>query len=171
MFYESLNFAALQKLPIIYVCENNLYAVQSHISARQALPENLHARSEIFGIPGLKVDGNDVEAVYAAARGCFDRARAGGGPSLLEAMTYRWHEHVGPGYDTDWGWRPKREFEKWKARDPVATFAARLLARRVLSPASVRKMARRIDREVEDAFVFAKRSPLPAARELLKSVY
>ncbi len=170
-FYESLNFAALKKLPVIYICENNLYAVQSRISARQALPYNMNERSCVFGIPGIKVDGNDVEAIYCTAKVAFDRARRGEGPTFIEALTYRWHEHVGPGFDTDWGWRPKHELEAWKVKDPVAVYENKLIARNVMSHREINDMKNSIDIMVNKAFKFAKKSPLPDPKELLKDVY
>jgi pyruvate dehydrogenase E1 component alpha subunit len=96
VFYECLNFAALRRLPVLFVCENNLYS--THLPIDECLADTDIARkASVFGLPGEKVDGNDVFAVAAAARTAVERARTGGGPALLECMTYRWRGHVGPG--------------------------------------------------------------------------
>src|SRR3990172_2240360 len=112
IFHESLNFASLRKLPVLFVCENNFYAVQSHVSARQP-GDNVYQHAEAHLMPGIRIDGNDVVAVHVAAREAVTRARAGAGPTLLECLTYRLREHVGPNRDHDLGYRPREEVEDW----------------------------------------------------------
>ena len=111
VFHESLNFASLKKLPVVFICENKIYSVQSHLSPRQAL-DNIYERSDIHGVPGNRVDGNDVIKVYKVAKKAIEKARKGEGPSFIECQTYRWLEHVGPNYDFDLGYRTKDEVEK-----------------------------------------------------------
>ncbi len=171
VFYESLNFAGLKKLPVIFVCENNFYAVQSRISARQAISDNIYDRGSIFNVPGAQIDGNNVEEVFSAAQKAVARARSGEGPTIIEAKTYRWHEHVGPGFDTDFGWRPKEEWERWKAKDPVKNLEKTLILNKVLNEKDIIRIESEIDKIVLKAFEFAKKSPLPAPSELFKDVY
>lgn len=171
VFYESLNFAALRKLPVVFVCENNFYAVQSHISNRQAVTDNIYKRAELFDIPTIQVDGNDVEGVYKTSLEAVDRARKGIGPFFIEALTYRWHEHVGPGDDTAYNWRPKEELEYWKKKDPIARYQKILIERGYLNSPTKKQIYENIEKEVKEAFSFAKDSPLPSAEDLLSSVY
>ncbi len=170
VFYESLNFAALKKLAVVFVCENNFYAVQSHISKRQAVADNIYKRAEIFGIPSVKIDGNNVEEVYNASVQAVKTARGGNGPFFIEAVTYRWHEHVGPGDDTEFDWRPKEELALWKKRDPIFLFEGKLAKEGILSDGLRAEIHEVIDRTVKEAFAFAKESPLPGPEELMKSI-
>ena len=170
VFQESLNFAALKKLPVVMVCENNLYATQSHISARQA-KDNIYRRGEIYGIPGVRVDGNDVIAVYQACRAAVSGARRGGGPSLIECRTYRWLEHVGPCDDCDLGYRTRSEIDSWKKRCPLVKFKKELIRRGILSRRVAEEIAGEVEREIDDAVRFAKESPFPGPEELAKDVY
>lgn len=171
VFFESVNFAALRKLPILFVCENNFYAVQSHISARQAVPDQMCEKVRSFGLPAFKIDGNDVEAVYQQAVQAALRARAGEGPTFIEAVTYRWREHVGPGDDTESGWRPRQELTEWKQRDPLTLWEHKLREDGLLDEVTKARYHLETKREVEEAFAFAKASPLPAPGELLTAVY
>jgi pyruvate dehydrogenase E1 component alpha subunit len=171
VFYESLNFASLRKLPILFVCENNLYAVQSHISSRQAVPNNIYARAQMFDIPAVKIEGEDVETIYLHASEAVERARRGEGPSFIEVLTYRWMEHVGPGDDTEHDWRPKDELNFWKSKDPIAFQEKRLRMLDLLNEESKRKMWGETNEIVRGAFDFAKKSPLPGPEELMTSVY
>jgi acetoin:2,6-dichlorophenolindophenol oxidoreductase subunit alpha len=170
VFHESVSFAALQRLPVIFACENNFYATYSPLAARQ-VADNIHERVAPLGIPGVRVDGNDVTAVYRAARGAVERARAGGGPTLLEMRTYRWRDHVGPAYDVNVGYRSQAELDAWMACDPVAVFAGALEGAGVLPAARRTELDAGLDRALEDAFAFAKSSPFPDAAELAQHVY
>jgi pyruvate dehydrogenase E1 component alpha subunit len=117
-FYESFNFASLKKLPVVFVCENNFYATNSHQSARQP-GCRISDTASAFDAHGACVDGNDVIAVYKAAQDSVSRARRGGGPSLIEAKTYRWKGHVGPEADFEKGSRPKEELDYWIEKCPL----------------------------------------------------
>lgn len=169
VFHESLNFAALQRLPIIFVCENNFYATQTLFAKRQAL-DNIFERGAIYGIPGERVDGNDVLAVYGSALKAVQHARDGKGPSLLELRTYRWREHVGPNYDYDLGYRTKAEVEEWMSRCPVKTFRTWLQKAQLMSESQMETMEDDIDREVESAFYQAKADPFPEDADLFANV-
>ncbi|MDI6759624.1 MAG: thiamine pyrophosphate-dependent dehydrogenase E1 component subunit alpha [Candidatus Brocadiaceae bacterium] len=169
-FHESLNFAALKSLPIIFVCENNLYAIYSHLLARQPA-DNIFERGESHHVPGLCVDGNDLLAVYQAAKEAVDRCRRGQGPFLIECKTYRWMEHVGPNYNYELGHHSKEELEKWMARCPVGMHKKLLLENGILSQKDVDSIAEKVNAEVEEAVKFAKESPFPDEAELLEDVY
>lgn len=169
-FSESLNFAALKKLPVFFVCENNFYATNSPVSARQAL-DNIYKRGLPYGISGLRIDGNDVVKVFEAAMVALKRVRNGKGPSLLECMTYRWKAHVGPDCDFETGCRPKYELDKWLKKCPIEKFKNSLLKEGILSVRDIEEMKGILRKEIEKAVSFAKSSPFPKKEELLKDVY
>jgi TPP-dependent pyruvate/acetoin dehydrogenase alpha subunit len=124
-FHESLNFAALHRLPVVFICENNFYATNSPQSARQ--PDcSIAAKAHGYGIPGEVVDGNNLPAVFESAAQAIERARRGDGPTLIEYQTYRWKGHVGPNCDVEMGCRPLEEHEHWLSRCPYDTFRRHL---------------------------------------------
>jgi TPP-dependent pyruvate/acetoin dehydrogenase alpha subunit len=123
--YESMNLAALYRLPVIFVCENNLYSSHLHWSERR-VADNLDRAGEFHSIPCRRVDGNDAIAVYDAARESVDRARSGGGPSFLECRTFRWRGHVGASFDVDVGVQRKGELAGWIEQDPVGLIESRM---------------------------------------------
>ncbi|MBI3317683.1 MAG: thiamine pyrophosphate-dependent dehydrogenase E1 component subunit alpha, partial [Candidatus Omnitrophica bacterium] len=169
VFHESLNFASLKKLPIVFVCENNFYATYSHQSARQCA-DNIYERAAAYRIIGERVDGNDVQAVYQVVGRAVQRARAAQGPSLIECRTYRWREHVGPLDDTHLGYRSAEEVQAWKERCPLLHWEQRLCEEGLLNPEKKDRMTAEIDRELEEAFQFAKISPLPDPKDLARGV-
>lgn len=157
-FHESLNIAALWKLPVIYVCENNSYGVNTPATAAVAV-KDVADRGAAYGVPGVVVDGNDVLAVYEAAQAAVRRARAGEGPTLLECKTYRWRNHTEIKGAPDS--RPSEEVAAWKQRDPIARFVAQLTAQRLLTDEDWSKMDDAIVQEIEQAVSFASESPFP----------
>ena len=165
VFYESLQFAALKKLPIVFICENNLYAIHSSWADRHA-QVHLCDRVRGFGIPSRRIENNDGEALHAAIT---DARHAmldqGAGPFFFEAMTYRWNEHVGPGTDWHLGYRDEKEMEAWKAFDPVLTIA------RELDAATKNRIDREIEAEIKEAIAFAEESPFPDPSELYTEVF
>lgn len=169
-FMECLSFASLRKLPVIFVCENNLYATHTHISARQPR-DNIYLRGEPCGVPGTQIDGNDVLAVYEAASQAVERCRRGEGPSLLECRTYRWRGHVGPDYDYDLGYRSKQELEEWMRRCPLMTYERTLVSAGICGQSDLDLIRREVDEEVARGVTFAKSSPEPGLEELLQDVY
>lgn len=169
-FSESLNFAALKKLPVLFVCENNFYATNSPQSARQVM-DNIYKKGLPYGIRGVRVDGNDVIDVFNIARPLVERARKGKGPSVLECRTYRWKGHVGPRSDFETGCRPKEELDQWLKKCPIEKFARSILKRKVLEPQDIDKMRERLKKEIDEAVVFSKSSPFPKKEELLEDVY
>lgn len=165
VFYESANFAALKKLPVLFVCENNLYSVYSHLDVRQPQGRRIHEMVSALGIPAASVDGNDVAAVYRAGLQAVARIREGHGPYFLEFATYRWREHCGPNYDNDIGYRSAEEFEAWKTLDPLVVARRQFFAANHLDAAAVAQMSAEIRAKIEQAFEFAERSPFPARED------
>ena len=156
VFHESLNFAQLRKLPVVFICENNLYATCTHINDRQAQPD-IYKLAAGYGLPGVQVDGNDVRAVHAAALAAVDRARRGDGPTLIECRTYRLIEHCGIFEDYQIGYRTAEEGSGWKARDPLAAMHAA-----VTDPERAR-LEDEIRELIDDAFAFARASAFPTS--------
>lgn len=169
-FHESLNFASLKKLPVLFVCENNFYATSSHQSVRQP-SDDIAQLAEGYRIPGVSIDGNDVITVFKTAQKAVKLARSGKGPTLIECKTYRWKGHVGPDCDVEKGCRPKEELEQWIKRCPVKWFKELLLNENLMSESEMSQVAKLVDEEIEEAVVFAKNSPFPEERELLEDVY
>ncbi len=170
VIYESINFAMLRTLPVVYVCENNFYSVFSHLSKRQA-KDDIYRRFEGLAIPGYRVDGNNVLAVYRTAGQALDSARRGGGPSFIECRTYRLRDHHGTTSGAEVGYRTQQEVDEWAARCPVKNFERFLLEKRIVSAGEISELATAIDREVEDAFKFARSSPLPDRAKVLEHLY
>ena len=170
VFQEALNFAALKSLPIVFVCENNLYSTYAPLSVRQADGRSLIAIAQGLGVEGQQGDGNDVVSVYQLAGEAIRKARDGA-PVLLELATYRWREHVGPYFDNDLGYRTESEFQEWRARCPLDTLRKHLLHEGLISNAEDIQMQGDIAAEIEDSFAFAKDSPFPAKPSLMEHVY
>jgi len=166
-FHEAMNLAALWKLPVVYVCENNLYAVSTSIRDSTLVPE-LAERARVYGMPAASVDGNDVEAVYAAADEAVGRARRGEGPSFLECKTYRFsgHSRTDPGT-----YRCAEEIEEWKGRDPLPRCRAAILSRGYLDEQGCRSLEAEEERIVEAAAAFAMASPQPEGSRALDDVF
>ena len=171
VFLESANWAVLQNLPVLFVCENNQYSVNTPLAARQPAGRTIRALAEGIGLKTFGGDGQLVDGVYATAGTAIAQVRAGCGPVLLEFQTYRWLEHCGPLYDLDLGYRPAGEFEHWSARCPIALQRARLIADGTLDEKKIGAMTAEIDAAVEQAVAFAKASPFPAREALTTHLY
>lgn len=173
VLYESLNFAALLKLPVVFVCENNLYA--THMPIRDCrVSKNIHTIAEPFGIEHEEVDGNNVLRVYESGKRAIDKCRKGYGPVFLECLTYRFRGHVGPddniqGTHTDI--RPKNEVETWLKRDPITTFEHYLYDKAGISKSEMNAIRKEIEKEIEDAHGLAKNAPHPDRKDLMLYVY
>jgi pyruvate dehydrogenase E1 component alpha subunit len=170
VFYESLNFASLKKLPVIFVCENNLYSTHMPISACLA-NTCIYKKAEAFNMPGLQIDGNNVIKVFRTAKRAIEDARHGNGPTLMECMTYRWRGHVGPNYDLDKGLRSKEELDSWMNRCPIKLLEEFLLEHDILPEPEKIRIYEGIDKEIEEAVTFAKESPYPDRDKLLNNVF
>jgi len=166
-FHEGVNMAAIWRLPVVFVCENNLYAMGTRQSTVMTI-ENIADRAVAYGIPGVTVDGNDVLAVYEAASEAVNRARRGGGPTLIECKTYRQkgHSRFDPA-----AYRPKGEVEEWLKKDPVSRFKTKLIEMGVLAEKEDEKLRRDAVAAVEEAVKFAMESPFPEPEEALEDVY
>lgn len=166
-FHEGINMASVWKLPVLFVCENNLYAMGTRQSIAMAI-ENVADRAVAYGMLGVVVDGNDVLAVYDVARKAVERARKGEGPTLIECKTYRQrgHSRVDPAR-----YRPKEEVEAWLAKDPIKRFKERLLQAKILDETEIQRIEKEVSDKVEDAAEFAMESPFPSPEESLEDVY
>lgn len=169
-FHETLNFAALKKLPVVFICENNFYATHSHQLVRQ-VRDNIYQRSKIYGIPGIRIDGNDVVKVYNISKIAIENARKCKGPTLIECRTYRWLEHVGPYYDYDLGYRSKKELNQWMKRCPLKLFENRLLRGGMTDASFINSLKKQIKEEVDEAASFGKQSPFPEEEQAYADVY
>jgi TPP-dependent pyruvate/acetoin dehydrogenase alpha subunit len=159
VFHESLNFSKLKALPVLFVCENNRYAIHAPLHDRQP-DDNICARVRAYGIPAERFDDDDVVPLHARMTEAVARIRSGSGPMFFECQTYRWREHVGPAEDFHLGYRTRDEARRWFDHDACARLAARL------SPATCSEIEARVDGEVADAIRFADESPFPAPEAL-----
>ena len=164
VFYESLNFAALKRLPIIFVCENNSYAIHTHLLRRQP-QANIYERARTFGVPAERIE-DDVLLVHERVGAAVRALRAGEqGPFFFECQTYRWKEHVGPNEDFDLGYRTKEEAEPWVRNDQVKRLAE------LISPDRRAQSEKNVEAEIQAAFTFAEESPFPESAELLTDLF
>ena len=166
-FHEALNMAAVWKLPVIFLCQNNGYGEHTAY-AKATSAECIADRGIAYGIPGVRVDGNDPIAMYGAARTAVARARAGEGPTLIEAMTFRFHGHVFGDKD---GYIPQAEKEAAIAADPYPRFRAKLIAEGIASEAELAAIEAGFEAELDEAVEYALSSPFPGIEELSTDVY
>jgi pyruvate dehydrogenase E1 component alpha subunit len=167
---ESLNFAVLKQLPVIFLCENNFYSVQSPLWTRQPA-RAIWKWAGGYGLPSVKVDGMNVLAVYEAARQAVERARSGEGPTFIEAVCYRFRAHGGAGDDTRTGYRDQAERDAWDPLDPLTLHFEYLVTAGLLSDADRAAMRKELETEVMAAFEFAMASPNPVEADLYRHVY
>ena len=160
VFFESINFAALKNLPIIYVCENNEYAIHSKVTDRHKNTK-LFEYGESLGVPGIRLNGSDAGEVYQSLHDQVENIRKGSGPALMEYMTYRWYEHVGPGLDHAEPYRLKGRFETAQKEDPLTRFV----------PTDAARWEKEIIAEIEEAVEFAEKSPFPDKSRLYEDLY
>jgi pyruvate dehydrogenase E1 component alpha subunit len=165
--HESMNLAAIWKLPVVFICENNLYAVSTPSSYHCAAGE-ICARAAAYDIPGLAIDGTDVFAVYEAAGEAIARARRGEGPSLIEARAFRYYGHFVGDPQT---YKTKEEMDGYKAKDPITLFKKRVLENDLVSEPELTKIDDQVKKAIEEAVRFAEESPLPAPEDCLADVY
>jgi pyruvate dehydrogenase E1 component alpha subunit len=172
-FYESLNYAAIHKLPVLFICENNLYSTESPLAVRQPAGTDLCQRVETFQVTAQRVDGNDVGAVYAATHEAVERLRAGQGPYFIECMTYRWLEHVGPSFDHDLNrnYRSKAELDRWMENCPVKRCAAELIRRGAATAEALADLDNKVAVETENTIQAARLAPWPVTADLFRDVW
>lgn len=173
VLYESLNFSALRKLPIIFICENNFYSTHLHIRECR-IDANIFKIAKPFGIPSFRIDGNNVLKVYETAKKAIEYSRKGKGPVFIECITYRLRGHVGPddniqGTHTDI--RPKNEIASWLKRDPIINFAQYLLKNKICTIETLNKIKKEIDAEVSKSYSLVKKAQYPKESELKRHVF
>ena len=163
-FHEGLNWAALYDLPVVFICENNGYAISLPSSKQMSIPQ-VAERAAAYGIPGITVDGSDVFAMYEVTQAAVDRARRGEGPTLIEAITYRYAPHTSN--DDDTAYRPATEVEEWRERDPIPRLRGYLIESGEIDDAEDEEINREVKTVVDEAEAFAEASPLPKPEDAL----
>ncbi|MGE5252532.1 MAG: thiamine pyrophosphate-dependent dehydrogenase E1 component subunit alpha [Planctomycetaceae bacterium] len=168
--HEGMNLASVWKAPVIFICENNLYALFTP-NIETTSVRDIVDRAKGYGMPGVIVDGNDALGVYETVRGAIQRARSGQGPTFIESKTYRMHGHTAMDRFHLGGYRPKEEVEEWERKDPLRRLRARLLEMKAASEADLREVETGAKEEIEAAERFAKDSPYPTKEELSRDTY
>lgn len=171
VFYESVNFAVIGNLPVLFICENNLYSVYSSLSVRQPEGRKNFEMVRGLGINSEHGDGNDILEVYEKAKLAVGNIRKGIGPSFIEFSTYRWREHCGPLFDNDLDYRTESEFQKWLEKDPIAYLESYMLSNSLLTEEQLEEIEGAQQAMVDDAFDFAERSPFPDSGEAFSHLY
>ena len=166
-FHESLNMSSVLNFPVIWICENNLYGLSTHIDTSLA-SESIGMRGASYAMPGCTVDGNDVLAVYEKAQEAVARARAGKGPSLIEAKTYRWYGH---GASDNRSYRTREEEEEWKKKCPIDRYKRFLLAEKIADEKEIASFEDKAQNEVDEAVEFAHNAELPKPEDVMKYIF
>src|ERR1700688_113156 len=166
-FHEALNFAGVQRLPVLFICENNQYAYSVPIEKSMAI-DDVADRAQSYGFDGVAINGNDVLAVYQATQGALARARGGDGPTLIECKTYRWHGHSE--HDKAF-YRTEEELAMWKSRDPIPTFTAYLKGLHALTDEQIGEIEARVTATIDDAVEFAMNAPDPTPEDAITDLY
>jgi len=169
-FHEALNLAAIWRLPVVFLCENNGYATRTPQSQATAVAD-IAQRAAAYDMPGAIVDGQDVLAVFEVVGDAVDRARQGEGPTLVEAKTYRYCEHAETATPANLTYRTQAEVDMWQARDPIDLFVAKLESMRLMSVEERDAIRSEVAREVDAAVLFARESPAPEPHELLEDLF
>jgi pyruvate dehydrogenase E1 component alpha subunit len=169
--HESMNLAAVWKLPVIFVCENNQYAVTTHFNTTVAT-ENIADRAAAYNMPGAVVDGQDALAMYQAVKSAADRARAGEGPSLVEGKTYRYYDHsLGMERILRAPYRSDEEVARWRERDPIPILKEAIMSREMATEAEIELLEQEVQAQMVEAVEFARQSPYPTADQLFEDMY
>ena len=171
VFFESLDFASLKNVPILFVCENNFYSVYSQLDVRQAPDRKIADLAKSHGIQTYMGDGNNVNQVSEIAKEAIKFIKENNAPAFIELETFRWLEHCGPNGDDELGYRQKGELDKWIKRDPLSTFSDLLIEKNQLSKNSILEVKEIITTEIDEAFKFAKLSPFPDLSILNQHIY
>jgi TPP-dependent pyruvate/acetoin dehydrogenase alpha subunit len=171
VFFESMNFAVLKTLPILFVCENNLYSVYSPLSVRQPAGRGIATMVSGLGVKVDSGDGNDVFDAYEKVCRAMSEIRAGGGPRFLEFSTYRWLEHCGPNYDNHIGYRTEAEYLEWRAKEPIVRLEKKILADGLITTEQIAAMDAEVLAEIEDAFAHAEAAPMPEPQSAYTDLY
>ena len=168
VFYESVNFAVLKNLPVLFICENNLYSVYSPLDVRQPENRKIHEMVNALGIATHNGNGNLVSEVYTLTNNAVEKIKMGEGPQFIEFSTYRWLEHCGPNYDNNIGYRTEKEFIEWREKDPVRHCEEKLLK---LPDNEIENYRKKTQTEIDKAFHFAKQSPFPKPEQAYTDLF
>ncbi len=168
--HEGMNLASVWKAPVVFICENNLYALFTP-NIETTSVRDIANRAQGYGIPGVIIDGNDAIAGYNAVKEAIDRARSGQGPTLIEAKTYRLHGHTAFDQFHQGGYRSKEEVEEWRKKDPVMGLRKKLVEMKIATAVELDEMDRKAKEEIDQAEKFAKESPYPTREEIFQDVY
>ena len=168
VFYESLNFSIIKKLPVIFICENNLYSVYSSLNVRQPKNRKIFKMCKSIGIESYFCEGNKLEKIFKVLKKCSKKVKKYGKPIFIEFSTYRWLEHCGPNYDNKIGYRSENEFNSWKKKDPLLNLEFELIKKNKKKILNIKKL---IDKEIKLAFNFAENSKFPEKKDAYKGVY
>ncbi len=164
VFHESMNFAALKQLPVLFICENNFYAIHSHHLHRHH-SDNIYERASVYGMPSARIDDGDIFKIYETAKSYIEKIRKGEGPAFIECITYRWKEHVGPDDDFHLGYRNEEEVFPWKQNDQLKRLGD------MVNSNVLKKIEYEIDQEIKKAFEFADKSPFSEFNTLYEDVF
>jgi TPP-dependent pyruvate/acetoin dehydrogenase alpha subunit len=170
-FHEAMNFAGVNRLPVVFVCENNLYSVHTALNVRQPPHRTVKEIGPVHGVEALAGDGNDIDTVWQMAEYAVDRARNRKTPVLLEFFTYRWKEHCGPADDLALGYRSRAEFEHWRDHCPIEGYGKRLMSDQTLAVDLAARMKSEIAAEIDAAFKFARASAYPQKEDMMRFVF
>ena len=171
IFHETVNFCAVHKLPVLFVCENNLYSVYSSLSTRQPKKRSIAKMVNAMGVKSFSIDGNDANKIYEFTSKELLKIRLGLGPRFIEFKTYRWREHCGPNFDNNIGYRSEKEFILWKKKDPIRKYESKLLKKNEISQTEIEKINIDLLKKTKLAFEYAEKSPFPKSGEAFKNVF
>jgi acetoin:2,6-dichlorophenolindophenol oxidoreductase subunit alpha len=169
-FHESLNFASVHRLPVVFVCENNTYGISVSQKQHQTI-KDVSVRASAYSMPGITIDGNDVMAVYDTCGKAIQRARAGEGPSLVECKTYRWRGHHEGDPNQGKRYRTMEEIQEWMKKCPIKRFEGKLVSEKILTQPKIKKIWEGVQKEIDDSVEFANQSPFPQPQDLYEDVY
>ena len=171
VFYESLNFASIKKLPVVFICENNLYSVYSPLKVRQPKNRSIVKLVNSIGVKSTYCDGLDIKKIYENLKKISEKARKGEGPQFIEISTYRWREHCGPNYDNNLGYRSNKEIDYWKKNDPLIKLKNEIISNDSKLTNTLKKIETEINNEVTSSFKKALKSKFPNEKDINKDVY
>jgi pyruvate dehydrogenase E1 component alpha subunit len=169
-FHEGLNFASVHRLPVVFICENNLYGISVSQKQHQAI-QDISIRAVAYNMPGITLDGNDVLAVYEASGKAIQRARAGEGPTLLECKTYRWRGHHEGDPNQGRRYRTMEEVQEWIKKCPIKRFEEKLVGEKVLNKTKIKNIWEEVEKKIGEAVEFANQSPFPDPQDIFEDVY
>jgi len=169
-FHESINLAALWRLPVIFVCENNFYALSTPVKEAISVPY-ISDRAKAYGIPGFHIDGNDIVEVYTKMKEATERARAGEGSTLLDCVTYRFFGHFTGDPGRGMTYRTREEMDQWQNRCPIKRFRKKLVEEKIMTEEMEKTIEKKVKASIEEAVQFAKESPLPLPEEAVQDLF